>query len=294
MFRLPCTPSLRKGPQVKILFHQVLPNNFKLTSFNKKIERIEDVLRSAHILRFTKDKVKYRGNAVAVSKTLAVTSLHGYVGVGTIVTLRSKNGMSRNARVVFISFEPEARDLAFVQLESGHFDYYTSVSVTPVYLLDKVFIAGLKVNSRDEVNNCAFETSVNVIEEGEGNAFFQSSYVSFDSLSGPGVVVKQINRCFKVIGVHVASHEETVRAPEVLPLRIGAEAEPKTATKKGRKTTAKISQASKQEVDVDYESTVVAMASLSSNIHGHHSYTMVCEIGRVEDAVTFLRRHKAI
>jgi len=267
----------------------VLSNNFKLTSFTKKTERIEDVLRSAHILRFTKDKVKYRGNAVAVSKTLAVTSLHGYVGVGTIVTLRSKNGMSRNACVVFISFEPGARNIAFVQLESGHFDYYTPVSVTPVHLLDKVSIAGLTVNSRYEVNNCAFETNVNVIEEGEGNAFFQCSYVSFDSLSGPGVVVKQINKCFKVIGVHVASHDETVRAPEFLPLRIDAEVEPKTAAKKGRN-----SKASEQEVADDYESTLPAMASLSSNIHGHHSYTMVCEIGRVEDAVAFLRRHKAI
>jgi hypothetical protein len=37
------------------------------------------------------------------------------------------------------------------------------------------------------------------------------------------------------------------------------------------------------------ESVSVALASLSSNIHGHSAYTMVCEIARVPALIAFLR-----
>lgn len=229
----------------------------------------EELLRSALRISFQKMVDKKRktliGNAVAISPTLALTALHGKAKKGHTIILHTSSGVEFNGTVALDVFEQELVDIAVIELKNGkQFPFFTPVAVQSVRLLDVVYVAGLKVNSRDEAMAAVYESKVNIIEPGENNALFQSSYVSFDSLSGAGVVLKQVGGVLRVIGVHVASHDNTTATPSV----------------------------EKAEHTVDsagLESVSVALASLSSNIHGHSAYTMICEIARVPALIDFLR-----
>jgi len=232
----------------------------------------EELLRSALRISFQKmvegKKRTLIGNAVAISPTLALTALHGKAKKGHTVVIRTSSGVMLKGTVAMDVFEQELVDIAVIELERGkQFASFTPIAVQSVRLLEVVYVAGLKVNSRDEAMAAVYESKVNIIEPGENNALFQSSYVSFDSLSGAGVVVKQVGGVLKVIGVHVASHDNTTATPPV-------EKAEHTADSAG------------------FESVSVALASLSSNIHGHSAYTMVCEIARVPALVDFLRERE--
>ena len=233
----------------------------------------EELLRSALRMSFQmivkKKKKTLIGNAVAISPTLALSALHGKAKKGDAIVLHSITGDKFKGTVAMVVFEVELVDIAVIELEIGVlFSCFTPVAVEPpVRYLEVVYIVGLKVNSRDDAMPAVYESKVNIIEPGERNALFQSSYVSFDSLSGAGVVVKKVGGVSKVVGVHVASHDSTTATPPV----------------------------EKAEHTVDsagFESVSVALASLSSNIHGHSAYTMVCEIARVPALIAFLRERK--
>lgn len=211
-----------------------------------------------------KKKQVFNGNAVAISSTLALTALHGYVKVGHAVTLHTSSGVKLKGTVVLDVYEAEAVDISVIALTEGEFPCYTPVAIQPVTLLEVVYVAGLQVDARDDVTKAVFQSQVNVIQQGENSALFRSSYVSFDSLSGAGVVVKRVGNAIRVIGVHVASHDNTT-------------------------TTPPVTEAKETAGSADLESVNSAVTSLSSNIHGHFAYTMICEIARVPSLIEFLK-----
>jgi hypothetical protein len=226
----------------------------------------EELLNSALRISFQKVTEGKRktliGNAVAISPTLCLTALHGKARIGHAIILHSYSGEMFRGTVVKNVFEPELVDIAVIELNTGQqFTHFTPVSAYSVRLLDVVYVAGLKVNIRDEAMPAIYESKVNIIEPGENNALFQSSYVSFDSSS---VVVRQVGNDLRVIGVHVASHDNTTATPPV-------------------------ERAKDTEDSAGHESVSIALASLSSNIHGHSAYTMICEIARVPELIAFFR-----
>jgi hypothetical protein len=66
----------------------------------------------------------------------------------------------------------------------------------------------------------------------------------------------------RVVGIHVASHDDTIKNPEL--------------KKTNFKPYATVS-------DVN-----LACESLASSIHGHHAFALICEVARVPDLIAFL------
>lgn len=199
-----------------------------------------------------------------------MTALHGKADNGYDITLHTHSGALLQGKVVLNVFEQDLVDIAVIELiDDGVFPHFTPVlGCRPVKLLESVYIVGYKLDARDMAMEAMFDSKVNVIERFERSALFQSSYVSFGSLSGAGVVVMKDRNDFKVIGVHVASNEKTIYSSPVIKTEdIGP---------------------------TSYKSGNVAPTSFSSNIHGYSAYTVVCEIARVPELIAFLRQRGLI
>jgi hypothetical protein len=201
----------------------------------------------------------YSLSGVAISRKRAVTALHGCFQLGTQVKVITRNGTVLFGRVEFEEFAPDMVDIATIALEDEfEFTHFIECSFERVQLLQKLVVIGLKYGScGDAVFPYARSTSVEMIEEvGDDSALFQASYYSFDGCSGAGVVTKVVNSIPKLIGVHVASHEDSSSTG---------------AVKRKRKATF-----------ANFE------ADIRSEIHGHKAYSLVCEIARVPSLTTLL------
>jgi len=231
---------------------------------------LESALRMSFEKMIKKKKKTLIGNAVAISPTLALSALHGIVGNGHDITLRTRSGAPLRGKVILNVFEPDLVDIAVIELaDSETFPHFIPVlGSRSVCLLENIYIVGYMYDSRDNAMESVFSSTVHTIEPFERSALFLSSYVSFDSLSGAGVVVKNDGDGLRVVGVHVASHDKTAAHPPV---------------KKAKRSDS-----------AEFESVSVDLASLSSNIHGHSSYTIICEIARVPSLIKFLRQRGLI
>ncbi len=211
---------------------------------------------------------------MAVSKTLALTALHSPVERGTVVELTTINGTKLAGKVVVSCFEENLVDIALVQLNNPfNFDNFVPWSNEPVRLAQDILVVGLRYETfGEQLAPYARKSSVDLIEKSFGSALFQASYYNFDGCSGAGVVTTKRNGTLSVIGVHVASHEDP---------RVADDDYTHEESSFGTKNTKK-----KKKVDKEF-----IEASINSAIHGHTSYSLVCEIGRVEDVVHFLRQH---
>ena len=225
---------------------------------------IEKVIRATSVIHIK----NARGNAVAISPTLALTALHDVGQVGAIVSLTTTIGGHRlPGIVVYHEFVADLVDIAVVELttKGDVFPDCVDVLYDGIKLCDPLCVVGLKTGLRDSVSKVVFRCDVNMIEgdDGGNSAMFQTNYASFEGLSGAGAVTRVVNGVTKVVGVHVASHDETVKHPEI--------------GKSGKKRTF----ASAESVDL-------ALTSIASNIHGHHAFCLACEVARVPDLVKFL------
>ena len=197
-------------------------------------------------------------SAVAVSKKRALTALHGKIPLNSPVQVTTRNGVHFSGIVEFERFEKNMVDIAVILLDVGsEFNHFIPWIDKPVVLTQHITVVGLKYASvGDIVNIYARSTTVDMIEEfGSSSALFQAQYYSFDGCSGAGVVTTTVNNVVKVVGVHVASHEDT------------------TIVGKRKRVASHYA---------DFE------ASVQSVIHGHKSYSLVCEIARVPELVAML------
>ena len=220
---------------------------------------IDKVLRATSVIHIG----QAHGNAVAITRKLALTALHAHGKLDAAVSLTTTIGGRTLPGVdVYYKFAADLVDIAVIQLtnEGDHFPDFIGVHFNKIKLADPIFVVGLKVDARDEAAEAVYPCNVNVIEKGEHSAMFQSDYASFDGLSGAGVVTRVVNGVTKVVGVHVGSHDATVKHPKI--------------KSSGRELTKRIN---------------LALDSVASSIHGHHAFCLACEVARVPDLVDFLR-----
>lgn len=200
-------------------------------------------------------EVTNSASAVAISLRRAVTALHGKIPLNSPVQITTRSGVHLSGIVEFERFEKDMVDIAVILLDVGsEFNHFIPWIEQPVVLTQSITVVGIRyANAGDTVNTYARVTTVDMIEEfGPSSALFQAQYYSFDGCSGAGVVTATVNNIVKVVGVHVASHEDTAKAG-----------------KRKRKFA-------------NFE------ASVQSVIHGHKAYSLVCEIARVPDLVALL------
>ena len=198
-------------------------------------------------------------SAVAISNRRALTALHGMIPLNLPVQVTTRNGVQLSGILEFERFEENMVDIAVILLDVGsEFNHFIPWIDQPVVLTQHITVVGLKYGSvGDVINTYARSTTVDMIEEfGPRSALFQAQYYSFDGCSGAGVVTTTVNNTVKVVGVHVASHEDTA-----------------IVEKKRKRVTSKVA---------NFE------ASVQSVIHGHKAYSLVCEIARVPDLVALL------
>lgn len=81
------------------------------------------------------------------------------------------------------------------------------------------------------------------------------AYTCHDGLSGAGVIATVEGGKYHVVGVHVASHDDTEAPPPIKRQKGGVVA-----------TADSVSESNQ---------------SLSDSIHGHTSYALICEVKRV-------------
>jgi hypothetical protein len=202
------------------------------------------------------------GNAVAITKTRALTALHGRIPVGTKVTVITRHGKTFKSTLVFEKFQKDCVDIAVLQLSPGDvFDAHIPISDKCVHVEDEIHVVGLReVNTDYEMFSRV--TRVELIENRIGSTLFQSSYYSTAGDSGAGVVTVLQRKWFSfsselaVVGVHVASHDSTVGM---------------------NKTTV----ATVKNMRADLQ-------TISSQLHGHSAYTLVCETLRIPEVINFL------
>jgi hypothetical protein len=217
------------------------------------------ILSVRHTIAGKKSKtVTSSASAVAVSKRRALTALHGKIPLNWPVQLTTRSGDHFSGIVEFERFEENMVDIAVILLDAGsEFIHFIPWIDRPVQLTQPITVVGLKYSRvGDAVDVYARRTAVDMIENiGSSSALFQAQYYSFEGCSGAGVVTTTVNNAVKVVGVHVASHEDT------------------TNTGKRKRITPTFA---------NFE------ASVQSIIHGHKAYSLVCEIARVPDLVALL------
>jgi hypothetical protein len=246
-----------------LLSHEVINTVFTSGSFDVDYVVKSSLIFSIEVTGETKKKkrntVSYSATGVAISKRRALTSLHGCIPLGHPVTIMTRNGIKLFGRLEFEKFESNMVDIAVILLDSpSEFIYYMELADEPVKVLQEIIVVGLKYGSvGDMINYYARKSSVDSIEElGPNSALFQAQYYSFDGCSGGGVITVASSSSAKVVGVHVASHEDSSNRPA-----------------KQRKIT------SFANFEADVESVV----------HGHNSYSLVCEMSRVPEIVNLLK-----
>ena len=197
----------------------------------------------------------FRGNAVAVTETKALTALHGKCSVGDEVTLVDSSGRKRRATVIYSQFAELQVDIAVVEVCAGEnvFSIFIPVCAEQVHLLQQIFIIGMKPDLSDrESSMYASSGQVTYIEPSV--PLFRSAYSCQDGLSGAGVIATVEGGKYHVVGVHVASHDDTKAPPPI-------------KKKKGGVASA--------------DSVSESNQSLSDSIHGHTSFSLICEVKRV-------------
>lgn len=225
-------------------------------------EILEGVADSALIIKITNTAAGVqtisRGSSVAISPTRAITALHGQYALGTAVRVTDKRGVTFNATVGFIEFYRDNVDIAVLNLDpnGSKFCKWTPYTLLPVCLTQRITVVGLKEVSGGYLEVSAQEASVTVIESRPGSTLFQSTYYSEDGYSGSGVVTANYGGVLRVVGVHIAAHDCTVG--------INHAAKP-TVTRLAND-----------------------LQSITSELHGHTAYCLVCEIHRVNGLQQYL------
>ena len=195
------------------------------------------------------------GSAVAVTRNRALTALHGHVKLNHEIALRTRNGTILKGKIEFVRFTRDVVDIAVILLDDGSFfEHYIPWSDEPVYLTQPILVVGLRYShGTDMVMPYARTTNVDMIENGD-STLFQATYYNFNGCSGTGVVTSLRDGVCEVVGVHIASHDDSsLESPK-----------------------------KKKKIMNELE------ASVSSKIHGDSAYSLVCEIARVPELIAHL------
>lgn len=203
----------------------------------------------------------YFGNAVAISPRLALSSMHNKAAESSSVTLTNIHGVTFIGQVAKVCYAENLVDICLLELEEGQSDFadFTRVSFERIALCDKLLAVGLEATSHGYTSEAILKCSVQSIHKATGSAMFRSSYYSFDGFSGAAILTKRLrNGEYRVVGVHVGTHNQTVK-------------------------TSLMGHERSNTTSVLANEINLALASIDSNVHGHSSYCLVCEVARVDE-----------
>ena len=182
---------------------------------------------------------------------------HSNLAIDTMLEVVNVKGQKRKAKVVFCSFSIREVDIAVLEIlsEESDFTNFIEIAKKPVYLGQKMMIVGLEKDRHDE--NCLFvsECMVNSLI---GMSIIKSDYINYDGLSGAALITIFEGNTYHLVGVHSCSDDNTSA------LKIG---------------TKKIITTKELQENVE---------SISDDLHGNRSHTLICEVIRVEGLSSFL------
>lgn len=270
---------------------------------------IDDVARASVQLVVATTKTTYVGNGVAISDRLVLTALHGMVKIGQKIVVTDKSGDKHDGRVHFVSYAKDVKDIAVIRVDPP-MSRFVPLATKRVTLGEEICVIGYKLDSRGEA--CLFFDSSTVkCIESEPSTMYMAGYTSYDGLSGAGVFVgRGAGGKAVVVGVHIASHDSIQTLGEIVspyedspPSTSPTEAGISKATSsrgkskgRGKDKVAKDSLESPVDLDVSTwvsrcaskESVQAICESINSELHGHMSYTLVCEPLRVDELSEYL------
>jgi hypothetical protein len=193
--------------------------------------------------------------------------MHGRITEDAVVELVDRDGaITRKASVIISKFEVKRVDMVLLQLVLGEplFEDFIEICRTPVRVGQEIAIIGLVPNSADELTVFFEPCKVIVIDAG---AIFQSNYVARDCFSGSAVIVSLENTGIRVVGVHVATQDDTVSPPPITY------------------STNKKHKAAYQALVKDVEDS---NSSLANSLHGHMAFCLICDVARVPEILDAL------
>jgi len=217
-------------------------------------QSIENILGASHWLHCGASK----GNAIAVTERKCLSALHGKISEGTAVQLVDIHGNILCGKVIKSVFEVKRYDLALIELDDGqsNFAVYIPIHRSPVKLGQKIKFVGLAVGLNDDSMTYAESAEVNAIEP--ESALLRSAYYGIEGFSGAGIVViDEGNGQYQLVGVHSSAHDDTVKPPALKKIKKSNSATAKSISDMG--------------------------SSLSSSLHGHIAYCLICEVARVNE-----------
>ena len=200
-----------------------------------------------------------------------LTALHGYFQKNSVFEIVDRHGNSRQGVVKESWYSANIVDIALIELneDSTSFDIFMPVYTTPVKLGDDLNVISRRaVDTPEEYTECFEKSAVTAVIR--NTALIHSTYYAEAGMSGCGVVTTRIGNKFALVGVHVASHDKTTAVEPLVPVG---------PPSKKRKT---------QDMAVTREEFDEAMMTVNSNIHGHGSYCLICEIARVDGLLEML------
>ena len=199
-----------------------------------------------------------------MTPTKLLTALHGIFRKNDKFEIIDRHGISRQGFVKETWYESSKIDIAVIELNAGStaFRYFMPVNNTPVKLGGKLYVMSRRaVDAPDEYTECVEDCSVTAVIK--NTAIVHSRYYAEAGMSGCGVVATRVGSNFALVGVHVASHDKTVAVEAPVRKR-----------KKGAAVTAE-----------EFHAT---MMTVNSNIHGHGSYSLICEAARIPELMSML------
>lgn len=140
-----------------------------------------------------------RENAVAVSKTKALTSLHGDASLHQEVELLDCRGMRRRGIITFVQFAENVVDIALIELIGDRsFEFYIPVFKGKVALGMEFHVLGCTTSLVGD-ETLAYYESGKIISV-EPTTLVRASYYSEDGISGAGIIVAVEHGSFHVLG----------------------------------------------------------------------------------------------
>jgi len=210
------------------------------------------------IVQFSNDLAV--GQGIAVSPRLILTALHGTVQNGTPFNITNILSEARSGAVFNQWFEVNVRDIALIKLNDDQqpFQHFLNILERPVKQNEKIMVVSMIPNLLGVLKFASQDSKVFMIED---TTLCRAQYYAIDGFSGCGAITEvQPNGEVLVVGVHVASHDNTEEPPPIKKL-------------KGSKAA-------------DHESVSSSSNSLSKSIHGHTAYSLICIANLVPELMT--------
>jgi hypothetical protein len=145
-------------------------------------EVFEKIFRCSVYFTVTLNRKTFHGNAVAVSRTKALTSLHGLVPRGRILEVRDGQGTQLRGRVGLAVFQPDTHDIAVITLLDGsEFTHYKPFSRTPVTMGQPILVVSYTSDRRGDYGLTLDRVYARKIEA--NTSLFQSQYYSTEGVA---------------------------------------------------------------------------------------------------------------